>query len=48
LGRNRAWIQELIDLGSQGTPTTVVEGDDGAREVIVGFDRKRLAKALGL
>lgn len=36
-----------MTLGSRGTPTTVVgEGED--REVIIGFDRERLAASLGL
>ena len=48
IAKNRAWISELIEMGSQGTPTTVIEREDGEREVIIGFDRRRLAKALGL
>jgi hypothetical protein len=44
---NRDWLMELVDLGSQGTPTTVIESD-GLREVIIGFDRVRLRRALQL
>ena len=36
-------LQELIELGSQGTPTTVIDG-----EVIIGFDRQKIAEKLGL
>lgn len=36
-------IEELLALGSRSTPTTVIDG-----EVIVGFDRRRLSKLLGL
>ena len=36
-------MQELIGLGAQSTPTTVIDG-----EVIVGFNREVLKKKLGL
>lgn len=36
-------LQELIDLGSNATPTTVIDG-----EVIVGFDRRRISELLGI
>lgn len=39
------WLQELVALGSQSTPTTVVESD-GSREVVIGFDRTRLRALL--
>jgi len=35
---------ELFELGSQLTPTTLIDDD----ELIVGFDRKRLSKLLDL
>lgn len=38
------WLRELVALGSQSTPTTVVESEAG-RDVVIGFDRTRL-KAL--
>ena len=44
---NAAWLRELIALGSQGTPTTLIEAD-GERQVIIGFDRARLSRALEL
>ena len=37
-------FDELERLGTMTTPVTVVGGD----EVIVGFDRERLSRALGL
>lgn len=36
-------LRELAELGSQGTPTTVIDG-----EVVVGFDPKKLAAKLGV
>jgi len=41
------WLQEIRVLGSQATPTTVVETEWG-REVVIGFDRALLSKLLGL
>lgn len=41
--KDRAWVDELIRMGSRGTPTTVIDG-----KVIIGFDRKRIMEALGL
>ncbi len=38
-----AAMEELERLGVASTPVTVIEG-----EVVVGFDRKRLAALLGL
>lgn len=40
------WLRELVALGSQSTPTTVVESEDG-RDVVIGFDRNRLRALLG-
>lgn len=37
-------LQELIDLGSQSTPTTVIDGET----VIIGFDPQRLRETLQL
>lgn len=42
---NTEWLDELMALGSQGTPTTVIE-TDGRREVVIGFNRTRLSEAL--
>ncbi|HEV2743830.1 MAG TPA: glutaredoxin domain-containing protein [Rubrobacter sp.] len=36
-------MQEMVRLGSQATPTTVIDG-----EVIIGFDLKRISASLGL
>jgi glutaredoxin len=36
-------IQEMIEMNSQSTPTTVI--DD---EVIIGFDKERISELLGL
>jgi hypothetical protein len=46
--KNRAFIDELLERGSRSTPTTVVMRDDGGEEMVVGFDRHRLARLLGL
>lgn len=46
--QNRAWIEDLQKLGSQATPTTIVEGDGGKRTVIIGFRQAELKQALGL
>lgn len=44
---NKDWVNELIGLGSSGTPTTVVE-EDGNREVIIGFNQQKLSELLHL
>ena len=43
IAENDEFVRELIELGAQSTPTTVIDG-----EVIVGFDRTALKKKLGL
>lgn len=43
--KNDAWLDELMELGSNATPTTVVEWDEG-REVITGFDKNKLTALL--
>ena len=35
-------MQEMFRLGSQATPTTVIDG-----EIIIGFDPKRISASLG-
>ncbi|MBX5466759.1 MAG: glutaredoxin family protein [Firmicutes bacterium] len=45
--QNPEWIQELVRLGSTGTPTTVI-GEGADRTVILGFHPQRLAQALEL
>ncbi len=34
-------LNELIDLGYQTTPVTIIDG-----EIVIGFDRKRIEKLL--
>lgn len=36
-------MQEMVQMNSQSTPTTVVDG-----EVIIGFDQQKLSERLGL
>jgi len=38
-----AALKELLALGYQSTPVTLIDG-----EAIVGFDRERIEKLLGL
>ncbi len=38
-----AALQELLKLGYRATPVTIIDG-----EAVVGFDRARLEKLLGL
>jgi len=40
---DEAALHELMHMGVFTTPATVIDG-----EVVVGFDRKRLAELLGL
>jgi glutaredoxin 3 len=36
-------MQEMVKMGSQATPTTVIDG-----EVIIGFDREKISEKLGI
>lgn len=47
---NPDFVQELVALRSQGTPTTVIRNEDeeGDPVVIIGFRQKELTEALGL
>lgn len=36
-------MQEMVEINSQSTPTTVIDG-----EVIIGFDKERISEKLGL
>jgi len=36
-------MQEMVEMNSQSTPTTVIDG-----EVIIGFDRQKISEVLGL
>jgi protein-disulfide isomerase len=36
-------MQEMVDMNSQSTPTTVIDG-----EVVIGFDKEKISEMLGL
>jgi glutaredoxin len=36
-------MQEMVQINSQSTPTTVIDG-----EVIIGFDKQEISEKLGL
>jgi glutaredoxin len=36
-------MQEMVEINSQSTPTTVIDG-----EVIIGFDKAKISEKLGL
>jgi len=40
---DQAALKELIDLGYQSTPVTLIDG-----EAIIGFDQQKLMQILGL
>lgn len=40
---DQAALKELIALGHQSTPVTLIDG-----KAVVGFDRERIEKLLGL
>ena len=40
---DKAALKELLDLGYQSTPVTLIDG-----EAIVGFDQIKIAELLGL
>ena len=40
---DKAALKELLDLGFQSTPVTIIDG-----ESIVGFDQIKLVQVLGL
>ena len=40
---DKAALQELLDLGFQSTPVTIIDG-----ESVVGFDQYKIVKLLGL
>lgn len=42
------WVEELVGLGSRGTPTTVIEADGRDRQVVIGFDAQKLSGALNV
>jgi hypothetical protein len=40
---DRAALKELLDMGYQSTPVTIIDG-----EAVVGFDQQKIEKLLGL
>ena len=36
-------MQEMVQMNSQSTPTTVIDG-----EVIIGFDKQKISEKLGV
>jgi glutaredoxin 3 len=40
---DRAALKELLDMGYQSTPVTIIDG-----EAIVGFDQSKIEEILGL
>lgn len=45
---NVSYIDEVVALGSQATPTTVIEDDDGQQHVVIGFQIRSLKEHLKL
>ena len=40
---DRAALKELLDMGYQSTPVTIIDG-----EAVVGFDQQKIVELLGL
>ncbi len=40
---DRAALKELLDMGYQSTPVTIIDG-----EAVVGFDQSKIEEILGL
>jgi hypothetical protein len=40
---DRAALKELLDMGYQSTPVTLIDG-----EAVVGFDQQKIEELLGL
>jgi hypothetical protein len=36
-------MQEMVEMNSKSTPTTVIDG-----EIIIGFDKQKISEKLGL
>lgn len=45
---NETYFQEAIALKASSTPVTLIEEENGERTVVYGFDKEKLAAALGL
>ena len=44
-----ARAQEMIDKsGQMGVPVTIIKDDKGKEEIVVGFERNRLDKIIGI
>lgn len=43
VGADPEALRELVNLGSQATPTTLID-----EQVVIGFDRARIDQLLGL
>ncbi|CCF84976.1 Glutaredoxin (fragment) [Nitrolancea hollandica Lb] len=43
VGTDPEALRELVNLGSQSTPTTLID-----EQVVIGFDRARINQLLGL
>lgn len=49
VGADEKKAQEMIDKsGQMGVPVIVVADEKGKEEIIIGFDRNKLAAAVGL
>lgn len=49
VGADQAKAREMIEKsGQMGVPVITITDDGGAEELIIGFDKPRLAAALGL
>ncbi|POB12106.1 glutaredoxin family protein [Sulfobacillus sp. hq2] len=44
--KNPAWIDEVIALGSDATPTTVIRTQEGTEQIVVGFRTEDLRRYL--
>jgi hypothetical protein len=40
---DRAALKELLDMGYQSTPVTIIDG-----EAVVGFDQQKIQQLLGI
>jgi hypothetical protein len=40
---DRAALKELLDMGYQSTPVTIIDG-----EAVVGFDQQKIEQLLGI
>lgn len=46
---NPTQAQAMIEIsGQMGVPFTVIEKDNGEKEMILGFDKTRISEAMGI